>query len=1293
MVVRLSDIRSGKKEEKKSGVVRLSDIRKTTTDTAQEKFNDTIYGGLNKLESTIKESRKPKTETKKPLRVDPVKKLADKIKTDKTNFDTMDSNSTNSAMASQAAAKYGYTPEELAKVKAENLIKYADRAAKIEKIDARNERLRSTAGIGNVLKSVDVLAEKTKPFADIAQEVYTPGGGLSVINSATKGVGALISKIAPRIGNGSGLLARGVTKAIEEAVTGAPLGAGNVLAKNPEASRKEILTGTAYGSGGGALIGGLSPVAGKAIQVVSNKLRNISGSPSQLIEEAGRLTDETTLNQTSDSAMGETSNRPVRLNDLRNAEPTPSVTRERGLIGNIESSGKLNDEAMSAIKKGDTTHETINNVDTVNRANERLNTGGMDSNKGYLLNKNTEKDYFSPEDIALGFRLIDEYSAIKDYESVADLVHQLSKAGTKGGQSIQINAIFNRLTPEGVLKVATRVLNEGVKDVKAQKALSPQLTEQLSTAAIAMREASGKEGLAKEAITIIEKARTGAVLSPDEVMKIRAFANEAKKLLPKTERVPTPTGDRVVDKVKKASASAADAARKRLRNARNIGFAATGQGNAVVDYAIIGFDHMMNGTVKFADFAGKMRTEFGDGVEQYLDKAYLRAFGKYRKANNLPQSEFEKITNKAISGKGFSDADADALRKMAIELSQLEGTAKSEALAELQIAFNTLREGTRGKKAASVLRSLQLGNARTIIRNEISNNAFYGLEQIKRKFLDTPIDVVASTVTGKDREIFWKGNPNSWPQYFKDWKTGYVQGRKGLNPGGLQSQYDLGNLAFNPTSTKLAEKLGSFLERNVGAFLKAGDYAASNRAISTELNQLARAKAYAEGFRGKDLARKTEEYFHTADDVMSAQAEDYGKYMTFQDKNFLSDAAVNLRDKVLNAGKDFGLGNIVLNYPKTPANILMRAIDYSPLGYVKFMTQVGKAIAGKDVTKKQLINTFTRALAGTGIAGMGLYLSQLGILNVLPSKNAGVSELERKAGKIPNSLNIDALKRYVLSFGDKEAAKPRDGDTYASVDWFQPLAIPLSVGAAYGQADQPGRLKTSINAADVATQSIDAALESFGNMSAYKNIKDLVGSSYSTPSEKLGKLSANAASAFVPSVLGQARNVIDPYQRESKEPGFFGQAKGQLMNRIPGLSNKLPVRVDAFGDEKKNDFSVGKRILNAFVNPSIVDTYKPSPEAKTVLDLIQRTGESRLAPDRPKKSFVFKKETLGFTPEDYLKYQKATGELITEGLQKNLEYLNNPDISDEKKVKRVDQIISAAGDRAKKDYRKFKGIR
>lgn len=778
---------------------------------------------------------------------------------------------------------------------------------------------------------------------------------------------------------------------------------------------------------------------------------------------------------------------------------------------------------------------------------------------------------------------------------------------------------------------------------------------------------------------VMEKAKSGADLTEDEFSTLKKFFDEARKYVGEEK----PIRSRKRDGVAKFSSQQADAARKRIKGRRN--YLSANPLSEYADYAIIGTDHMVQGAVKFADFAERMVKEFGNDID--IDSLYSKSWDRYKRLNKLKSSEFETMVSRALTGSKMSDGEKLAMRRMAIELSQLGGSAQKEAMAELQKAFNSISEASTGKKAASVLRSVQLGNVRTILRNEVSNNLFYALDTVRRKFA-----VIPDILTPGERTVFVKNNLNSWKQYFSDWREAYGYAKEGVNPKGLESQYDLGGQAFNPTSTKLTDRVGSFLERNVGAVMKAGDYASANRAISTELYQLAQAKAYKEGLRGKAFKEKAEFYFHNADDKMSDEALKYGEYMTFQDRNLASSAAVAMRDKVLNAGKDFGLGNIVFNYPKTPTNILMRAIDYSPAGYLRFMGQVGKAAFKKDVTKKQMIDSFTRATAGSAMVGIGMYLASIGVLNILPSKDSAVNSLERSAGKIPNSLNVDGLKRYVMSFGDREAAKPQKGDYYASVDWLQPMAIPMSVGASLSQAQSASRLKKGAGAAEAAVQSLDAAAESAGNMSVYRTFKDLFGSQYQGAGEKTGRLLSNAATAFIPSLSGQLRNTVDPNTRDTKDKNVVKQVGKSVLNKVPFTSKLLNERYDNLGNEMKSDFGPIGRTINSFINPSILDKYNPSEGAKAVLDLIDRTGQPRLAPNAPSKTFTFKKETYSYTPDEYRELQKNVGKKVQEELNKNAPFFNGSS-SDQKKMDRVDDIMATALEKYKTEYRKEKGIR
>src|SRR5690606_31870018 len=110
-------------------------------------------------------------------------------------------------------------------------------------------------------------------------------------------------------------------------------------------------------------------------------------------------------------------------------------------------------------------------------------------------------------------------------------------------------------------------------------------------------------------------------------------------------------------------------------------------------------------------------------------------------------------------------------------------------------------------------------------------------------------------------------------------------------------------------------------------------------------------------------------------------------YRTFNDATKLSEGAASIK-KALNKisgyvtqTEDFGLGDLVLKYPRTPANIIARAIDYSPIGVAISMLQI---MTDKDASgylkQKIAAESLARGLAGTSLIAAGMVLAKLGII-------------------------------------------------------------------------------------------------------------------------------------------------------------------------------------------------------------------------------------------------------------------------------------------------------------------------
>ena len=69
-----------------------------------------------------------------------------------------------------------------------------------------------------------------------------------------------------------------------------------------------------------------------------------------------------------------------------------------------------------------------------------------------------------------------------------------------------------------------------------------------------------------------------------------------------------------------------------------------------------------------------------------------------------------------------------------------------------------------------------------------------------------------------------------------------------------------------------------------------------------------------------------------------------------------------------------------LKYPKTPGNLLARAVDYSPLGFLKAFTYfINSKYFDKRYSQRQLSLDIARGISGTAMWTLGLYLLYLGI--------------------------------------------------------------------------------------------------------------------------------------------------------------------------------------------------------------------------------------------------------------------------------------------------------------------------
>ena len=120
------------------------------------------------------------------------------------------------------------------------------------------------------------------------------------------------------------------------------------------------------------------------------------------------------------------------------------------------------------------TYNPISNQQTLETAKDKLRDTKYAKKLQQRILRDKPSDYFSTVDAAAAQILINDAKNAGDLDLYADLVQGLSRKGTELGRAVQILSMQARMTPEGTLRAAQRVLRKAV-DTVAGKGTDEQL--------------------------------------------------------------------------------------------------------------------------------------------------------------------------------------------------------------------------------------------------------------------------------------------------------------------------------------------------------------------------------------------------------------------------------------------------------------------------------------------------------------------------------------------------------------------------------------------------------------------------------------------------------------------------------------------------------------------------------------------------------------------------------------------------------------------------------------------------
>lgn len=568
-----------------------------------------------------------------------------------------------------------------------------------------------------------------------------------------------------------------------------------------------------------------------------------------------------------------------------------------------------------------------------------------------------------------------------------------------------------------------------------------------------------------------------------------------------------------------------------------------------------------------------------------------------------------------------------------------------------------------------------LGNPRTHVRNVVGNAGFAPVVAVK-DLTATAIEEAVYRVSGGKLERSKamvgasKGDrallSAAWGDYAKVQETALG--------GGKYSDFANANKYVEEGRTIFRLKPLEAARKGNGAALDAEDVWFSKPHYAYAMAQYCKARGItAEQIRQGKGVKEARAYA-----VREAQK------ATYRDANAFSQAFSELGRSIrpgnnkVRKGVSLAMEGI-LPFRKTPANILARGVEYSPIGLMVGIKQAAFDVKSGKKTGAEAIDSISAGLTGTGLVALGLYLASQGLVR----GHGGDDDKERKMEEMMGH------QAYALELPDGKSV---------TLDWLAPECLPFFVGVnlweqTAGEAEDM-TLSTLLN-------SVKMVSEPMLEMSCLQSLNDVfdaVGYASSGGLDGLPAALASAATSYLtqalPTLLGQAERTAEDrrYTTYTERNAFLTSdmqyTLGRASARIPGVDYQQIPYIDAWGRPEMSG-SAGERAFNNFLNPAYTSEIETSAMEEELLRLYRSTGEGGVLPSRAAKYFTVSGERKDLTAEEYVQYATLKGQASYQLIRSLTESEAYRAMSEEEKVQAVKNAYDLATQTAKAEISDF----
>jgi hypothetical protein len=378
--------------------------------------------------------------------------------------------------------------------------------------------------------------------------------------------------------------------------------------------------------------------------------------------------------------------------------------------------------------------------------------------------------------------------------------------------------------------------------------------------------------------------------------------------------------------------------------------------------------------------------------------------------------------------------------------------------------------------------------------------------------------------------------------------------------------------------------------------------------------------------------------------ILRAQGILDAQVATWTNNTWASQVSEGIRKILNNLSGDLRVGDYLLPFVKTPANVIATGMDYGGLGIPKALIKTYKAIKAGDIKDPDFIRSASRDLirAGMGLTGAVIFADAIGVDNFVGAYDPARAQIEELRNSNYNAIRI--------------------GGKWVSVDWLGPLSVPISAmlyakkygGTAPEQAFQYGK----------------GVLESAVKIPGVADIYDQVKTSAYKKDQSLEEMTGDAKdyvigevySRLVPSFISDISKVLDPFKRDTS--GSTNGIPNNIIARTP-FSIILPEKTNIFGDKVKNEDALFVMLFGARVK-----TDKENSTIKEIIKVSNDTDKSINFTDWSKsssKTLTQFKEQIG--TDEFKKAKIIYGNLLKKELDTLFNKNEYKNLSDDEKLK------------------------